>query len=240
MFASNHHQIFRPSSSLNNENVTTVLPSKNSNGGDATGPGTVSKTPAASGKQRRALGDISNRKGTGATTGLGNSNKHGNAAVLPKKTQATPRLAASSSSKKNKTSSAGIQSSAVLPRTQVLKPSSKSVNILPVPNEMSALRKATETKTKVTFEEPVDDIEKPAGRLWEEQLAYDDDDSSEVSLSLLPGAATLKEDWAAANMARYQRRLQQLDDAEQREEAALDEMVAKQLQEDGKLTNSRF
>ena len=234
MFASNNHQIFRPSS-VNNENVTAVLPSKNSNGVDATGPGTVSKTPAASGKQRRALGDISNRKGT-ATTGLGN--KHGAAAVLPKKTQATPRLGLSSSSKKNKTSSAGIPSSAVLPRTQVLKPSSKTVNILPVPNKMSSLQKATESKMKVTFEEPVDDIEKPAGRLWEEQLAYDDDDSSETSLSLLPGAATLKEDWAAANMARYQHRLQQLDEAEQREEVALDEMVAKQLQDDGKFTNT--
>jgi hypothetical protein len=227
MFASNHHQIFRPS--INNEN-SAILPAKSN--GD--GSGTVSKTPAASGKQRRALGDISNRKGGGLG---GNNNGSNKGAVLPKKSQ-TPgvrlqqtRAPFSSTNGKSKTPGLSSKKSeiAVLPRHGKTASSSSAVNILPMHNKSVARNKMeAENKAKVTFEEPVDDIEKPAGRLWVDQLDYDDD----TSLSL-PGAATLREDWAAADLARHKRRLEQMDETDQRADAALDELVAKQLQEDG-------
>lgn len=196
--------------------------------GDA---GTVSKTPAAPGKQRRVLGDISNRTGGG---GLGNNNNNND--IVPKKAQTPashlkPRMPLSSTRKQVKatTTTPGLSKRpelAILPRNTQTKAAS-SYN-----NENKNRTKSTKAKSIVTFEEPIDDIEKPAGRLWNDQPEYDDD----TSLSL-PGAATMQEDWVDLCRARYSYSLKLQDEANARADSALEEVVAKQLQEDGEYRN---
>lgn len=243
MFASNHHQVFR--SSLNNEN-TAVLPVKSNDAG----PGTVTKTPGASGEQRRALGDISNRKSRGLRNNSNNNKNSSNGAKLLKKAQTTggnlqPRKALSinangSASTSSKTPSL-IKSTenAFLPRQSQAKKTSSSLELLlPVQNETFdklSLAARGDKKGALAVDGLIDDIEMPAGRLWIEQL--EDDIGDDTSLSL-PGAATMREDWAAFTVRRHERRIQLQDENDRRLDEAYDAFVAKQLQEEGKQNKS--
>jgi len=88
MFASNHHQVFRPTSNSSNniENVAAVPAAKNLN------DNSTSKTPGGgTSKTRRALGDISNRK-QGRSAGRSGGAKESNAGVIVKKASSSSVL----------------------------------------------------------------------------------------------------------------------------------------------------
>ncbi|CAB9519388.1 expressed unknown protein [Seminavis robusta] len=225
MFASNHHQVFRQMNHNNNED-TSAGPMKH-NGefkNSASSFGAVSKTPAASSKQRRALGDISNRNRGGIDQSAGPKKSTG--LRLQQQQQQPQRNALSviktpGLSKKKEV--------AFLPRPSQAKLAPSNVTILPdlgnskTPKSMGQLHKksASKSKAKVTFHEPVEEIEKSAGRLWIDEPA-DDDSYSSISI---PGIATLRQDYkATAKRGRAIRLKKQQEEAE-RDDLALEQYI---------------
>ena len=211
MFASNPHTVFRH---LNNENsVATAKSNTNAS---------TSKTPATSSKQRRALGDISNRK-QGNVTGGGN--------IVLKKTQG---LRVQQQRNPLTTKTPGLTKKkevTFLPRpTQQTKQAAPLVNILPelgssksktlpLPAQKSVIKSKSKASVK---KEPVDDIERPAGRLWIDEP--DDYSCGSVSLPEI--------DWAASYQRRQEYMIKAKEEAEAEEDAALHYKFEKALEED--------
>ena len=255
MFAPNHQQVFRRLSA----NTENVIRSTNSNGGDVTKPnsnsngnsnvgimnGAMSKTPAAtSSKVRRALGDISNRKGHNS------SNNNGGGGTISLKKAPTPgglRLFSQqqqTQQQQRSTKTPGLQSSkrsevSFMPRlssgtTLQGKPQNAPLmTIFPdAKNNKSKAAVAPKSILKNRHEDVVDDIELPAGRLWIEQQDDLDDSISLGSLSL-PGAATLLEDYHAAARKRHAARLKMNLEEDEQELLAFEEYQAKLLEEEG-------
>ena len=243
MFASNHQQVFRRQlstngSNMNSNNSDNVVKANKSN--STVMNGAMSKTPAASSsKQRRALGDISNRKqGKSHNNGGGVSLKKaptpGGLRILPLQPQQQR------SSKRSEVS--------FLPRPTISSSTTKQaplMTIFPDANNnkskapKSILKRTTNTKSStVMMDDAVDDIELPAGRLWIDQQADFDDDDDNCSLGSLslPGAATLLEDYHPAVRKRHALRLKMTLEEERREQAAFEEYEKKLFEEDGKLT----
>lgn len=204
MFASNPHQVFRQ---LNNENQVASVKSTGA------AHGSVSKTPAAS-KQRRALGDISNRK-------QGNLNG-GGGVVLAKKTQGL-RLQPQRNPLATKTPGLTKKNGVTfLPRPSQTK-SAQSVSIFPDlgTNKSTSKRPAQKSSLKNKFvsiaNDPVDDIERPAGRLGIEEV--DDYSCGSVSLPDI--------DWEAARKKRHDLRIQWKKEEEALEDSAYNEHIEK-------------
>lgn len=208
---------------MNNENPS--IPSKTNNLAHS-----VTKTPAASSKQRRALGDISNRKqGGGGGGGKGLS-------VVPKK---TPGLRLQPQQQRNPltTKTPGLSKKkevAFLPRPTTQIKQAPTVNILPdfgksTTSQQPAQKSVLKNNSKTIVEnDPVDDIERPAGRLWIEEP----DDNSYTSISLP------EIDWDAAYQKRQERRLKWEKEEEARENAAYNKYMENAFVEDkdGKYT----
>lgn len=165
-----------PSTSLlaMNENV-----SAGKMGRDAVG----SKTPVSNKTPRRALGDISNRKnpyGNGSVPTKLVSFK-GVATPAPVQPSKTPRLKATTTATKVPS---GVSNS----RQRSEQKSSRCVKFS-IPHEESGEKSAVETmkKTSTQIAPPIDDIERPAGRLYkQEQLLYGDDDFDFNPSSFVP------------------------------------------------------
>jgi hypothetical protein len=225
MLASNHpHVLHQLLGNTGDEN--SLGPIKNNEvlkNGTSQG---INKTPAKSIKQRRALGDISNRKrgilndsSVKKGTGLQLHHQQSN----PLSTLKTPGFS------KNK-------EVAFLPRPTHTKHAS-SVNILPdlgiinkSPKAHHQLPKSHVKKGRVTIQESlVEEREKSAGRLWIDEP----DDISCDSISL-PGAETLRKDWMANCRQSRARRLNLREEQEQREELVWDNHVEEVFANDGK------
>lgn len=250
MFASNQQQVFRRLSA-NNENVVR---STSTNGGSVTKPssngsssgnggimnGAMSKTPAANtNKTRRALGDISNRKGqnesiihSGTVAGATNLKKAPTPGGLrlfsqQKMAQQNQQRRSTKTSKRPEVSFLPRSSSITQAPLVTIFPDAKSTKSHAVSAPKSIL--------KNRLEEVIDDIEVPAGRMWVDQ--QDDYDDSSIGSLSLPGAATLLEDYHAAARKRHAALLKSNLEEEQREQSAFEEYEKKLLEEEGK---SRF
>lgn len=206
MFASNPRQVFRQ---LNNENP--VASAKTSN----IGLGSTSKTPASS-KQRRALGDISNRK-QGKTNG----------GLVPQKTQGV-RLQPQRNPLSTKTSGLSKKKEVTfLPRPTQAKQAS-TVKFLSDRGENKSITKhpvqKSLLKNKLKTSVNVDDIERPAGRLW-----IDEPDDYSVGSVSLPEI-----NWGASYKKQQELRVKWTKEEQEREDAAYDEYIKKALEDDGK------
>jgi hypothetical protein len=196
----NHNENL-PASNLQkpSANVNVLKPS-NSNGN-------ITKTPAAS-IRRRALGDISNKKGgdNSIARGGGGKPKSGDTNTSTRKPAAkiwndsvTPRrLPLQPSSVKQQQ-----QQSNKPKEVSSLKPSRTVAFQLPQRQHPSQSLLLPQTKTflqeplaEQTELGPVDDVEFPAGRLFCDQVENDDDDDSSV-LSMEP-PLTMWDDWKSA------------------------------------------
>jgi hypothetical protein len=224
MLASNHPQVLHQLLG-NTGDENSLGPIKNNELKNGTSQG-ISKTPAESSKQRRALGDISNRKrdilndsSVKKGTGLRLHHQQSN----PLSTLKTPGFS------KNKEVS-------FLPRATQTKQAS-SVNILPdlgninkTPKAHHQLPKSHLKQGRVTIQESlVEESEKSAGRLWIDEP----DDISFDSVSL-PGAETLMKDWMANCSKSRARRFKMQEEQKQREELAWHKHVEEVFANDGK------
>ena len=146
--------------------------------------GSISKTPAnkKSSNRRRALGDISNKKGSG----FSESKPQQNDVLKPRSTNLLP--AGNNSTTKKKLSNKNLNS--LLPETQttslIPRPSTHKTHLAVLSEHDPSSSISTNQVKRQTFirEETVPDIELPAGRTWKEQLKYDlkdEDDMASIS-----------------------------------------------------------
>lgn len=215
-------------------------------------------TPAAKSvpRPRRAFGDISNKKSTTDNNKNGkdlsnNGNKavtvlkpHKSSAALtphnnggPKFQSRIPKTAVSKITKRSHPwSTQGQHSSSVKSSPQLA--SSRQVDFI-LPTTTRSAQKAPEVNSivedKVTFtnQVPVEDVELPAGRLWEQQLKMDDpfgeDELSTGSLGEALDPRTMWDDWKETMLRQWgEEREQQVLEDEREVRAHLDKF----LQED--------
>lgn len=115
---------------------------------------------------------------------------------------------------------------AFLPRPTQVKQVS-TVNILPdfgasqSVNQRPTQKSALKNKTKVVVNDPVDDVERPAGRLWEDQH----DDYSCTSLSLP------ESNWEASYKKRHELRIKYHLEQETLEDESYDKYIEKVLED---------
>jgi hypothetical protein len=209
MFASHPHQVFRQ---INNENPVHASKINNSNVAN-------SKTPAASSKQRRALGDISNRKQVeGYGTGVG-----------AKKMTRLLLHQQSNPLSTNPPKLYNTTEAAFLPRPAQIK-HDPSVQILPEYGKGKHMFQSSEQKILLQNEvlnittDHVDDIEVPAGRLWADQQ---DDDSYE-------DAAVSESNWEDCMTKRHEYRLKCSREEKERNEAEYQASLEMYFRHDGK------
>jgi hypothetical protein len=178
----NQNQLNKPTGT-NNNNVSL----KSINGGS------ISKTPATkkSSNRRRALGDISNKKGNGFSVVVQEKSKpqqqqqQQNEVLKPRSTNLLPT--GNNSTTKKKLSNRNVNS--LLPERHITslvpRPSTHKTH-LAVLSEHDPSSISTNQIKRQTFmrEETVPDIELPAGRTWKEQLKNelkDEDDMASIS-----------------------------------------------------------
>jgi hypothetical protein len=177
----NENLIHRGNNNQNQLNKPTGT--KNNNVNLKSIKGRISKTPATkkSSNRRRALGDISNKKGSG----FSESKPQQNDVLKPRSTNLLP--AGNNSTTKKKLSNRNVNS--LLPERQttslIPRPSTHKTH-LAVLSEHDPSSISTNQDKRQTFirEETVPDIELPAGRTWKEQLKYDlkdEDDMASIS-----------------------------------------------------------
>lgn len=165
--------------------------------------GMMGKTPAA--RTRRAFGDISNRK-------------------IPATTASTP--APIKPLVHNKTT---LKASHIPPQARTTSALSQFVVESSLSTSNNPVAPANNNKNDMDI---VDDIERPAGRLWIQQHDYDDDSSDATSLSL-EGAASMRHDILELLDQRWKNdRLWELQD-EGRLVQQWEEHVTRVLQQDG-------
>lgn len=143
----------------------------------------VSKTPVPNKTPRRALGDISNRKNPSESGSVPTKfvSFKGVATPAPLQSSKTPRL-------KVTTTATKVPSGVSNSRQRSEQKSSRSVKFS-IPHEQSGGKSAVETmkKTSTQIAPPIDDIERPAGRLYkQEQLLYGDDEFNFNPSSFVP------------------------------------------------------
>jgi hypothetical protein len=187
-------------------NVNVLKPSNNNNN--------VNRTPSAS-IRRRALGDISNKKGgdNSISRGGGGKAKAGdtktpttrkpaakiwNDAVTPRRLPVRPSTVKQQQQRLNKPKEASSlkPSRSVafqLPQRQLLLPQAKTVLQEPIAKQPEF--------------EPVDDVEFSAGRLYCDQVENDDDD---ISVCSIEPPLTMWDDWKSALKLQVQEQEEQL------------------------------
>ena len=205
--------------------------------------GAMSKTPAAkTNKTRRALGDISNRKGQNSSNSIfGGAGKAINIKKAPvpnshrlfshqnqqHQQQRSTKASVVATSKRSEVS--------FLPRSSTAPP----IAIFPdTKNTKSEVLLAPKSILKSRQEDVVDDIEIAAGRLWVDQ--QDDIEDRSVGSLSLPGAATFMEDYKAAVRKSHAARLKNNLEEEKREKIAFEAYEKKLLEEEGKSWSHHF
>lgn len=212
MFASNPQHVFRPLSSSNNENI--VAPAK------STMNGAMNKTPAASNKSRRALGDISNRKQGRITSGAQSTKKPQGVRLQLQRNPLTTKTPAPNKKKEVSFLPRPTQAKQV-PSVKILSDlgSSKSTT-----SHTSAQVSLLKNKSKVTISDPIEDIERPAGRLW-----IDEPDDYSIGSVSLPEI-----NWKASRQQLNELAIKQREEEDAREDAAYNEYIEQTLKNDGK------
>ena len=203
----------------------------------------VTKTPAASGR-RRALGDISNKKGGLSSQ---NQNHHRNkniptsvnnhkgselkkpSFILQENTTAPRKGLSQKSTKKKGLSASKIPAPSRTVDFQLPTKSSRAVSVLP-PTQSSVQVKEVLTEKKV---EPVPDVEILAGRSYEQQVANGEwDDDSPVDLSMeMP--LTMWDDWKESLQLQLEEQQKRHAEEDAKFNKELEEKMAKIFEEDG-------
>lgn len=193
----------------------------------ATKASSNTSTPIAT-RPRRAFGDISNKKASAASSKNGkdastvlkpiHNNQSKSESGATKFQSRMPKSAGSKLTKRSHpwSTQLSVNPSATKPSPQVS--SSRQVEFIlpsstrPASKEPEAISISATPALWVPIE-PVDDVELPAGRLWEEQLKTDDplgeDDLSTSSLGEILDRRTMWDDWKETMMQKWEQDQQQ-------------------------------
>jgi hypothetical protein len=200
--------------------------------------GSISKTLATkkSSNRRRALGDISNKKGSG----FSESKPQQNDVLKPRSTNLLP--AGNNSTTKKKLSNRNVNS--LLPERQttslIPRPSTHKTH-LAVLSEHDPSSISTNQVKRQTFirEEIVPDIELPAGRTWKEQLKYDlkdEDDMASISsidsiLNMKGCSSPLSMMWDGMGDAHLKREKEEAEKEDKQMQEQIQEMMEREREE---------
>ena len=183
----------------------------------------TSKTPAASSKQRRALGDISNRKQARSNGAGGGSQALKKTPGLRQRNPVTTKTPALNKKKEvtflpRPTQVKQAPSVLILPDLG----SSKATNNSQTPAQKNLPK--SKSKTTLPAHDPVDDIERSAGRLWIDEP--DDYSCGSVSLPEI--------NWEATRKRQLELRIKKKEEEEAQEEAEYNAYIEKTFEDDGK------
>ncbi len=264
-FISSCSMFLRPSSTVGDANVVISsrprsIASQNENlhlSAKAGAKASETTTPAKSiSRPRRAFGDISNKKVHQSKNGKGQSNNNAAIVLKPQRSSAAstphnssapkfqsriPKTAGSKLTKRIHPWSTQGKPSSANPKSQVV--SSRQVEFI-LPVAAGPTQEETDSISLVVYQpkhttaEPVDDVELPAGRSWEQQLKTDDplgeDDLSTGSLGEVLDRRTMWDDWKETMLRQWEdERLQRQQDDEREVKAQLDRFL--QDEERGRL-----
>ena len=201
----------------------------------------TSKTPAGKKgpNRRRALGDISNKKGSGFGQESSTKQKpqpQQNDVLKPRSTNLLPRAATRNVPSTQKTSFSLL--------SEQSKPSQPQLVLKQPINNRSAIGQpsfsvtTSQVKTRPLKEEPYPDIELPAGRTWKQQLEYDLKDEDDIastssmdSILNLEGCLSPQARWENWRESHFKRQKEEADKEDRQVQEQIQAMMDREQEE---------